>query len=99
MNDFSIANILESLLSVLGGGWATVGAAVAIALLGSILYFWLSSKLNKWRQEQDRKTRTEKEGSQVRELKERLSDRHQKNSEAKRRLEELKGRNNGGSGT
>lgn len=99
MNDFSIANILESLLSVLGGGWATVGAAVAVALLGSILYLWLSSKLNKWRQEQDRKARTEKEGSQVRELKARLSDRHQKNAETKRRLEELKDNNNGGSGT
>lgn len=89
MNDFNFGNILESLLSVLGGGWATVGAALAVAILGSILYLWLSSKLKKWRQEQDRKNQAKKEGSQVRELKRRVTDRAEKNQKTKDRLQEI----------
>lgn len=92
-----VGNLLESLLSVLGGGWATVGAAIAVTLLGSILYIWLSSKLKKWRQGQDRKTQTEKEGSQVRDLRQRVIDRNQKNQATKKRLEDLSNSDGGSS--
>lgn len=79
----------KNILSVASGGWASVAGIVGLLFGGGIIYFLVQLKLKNIKKEQAIKDRMDKEGGQVKRLKDKLLDRFRKNKETKDKLNEL----------